>query len=83
MPKQERGMMTMPNSEKLKPCPFCGGKNIKYTNAANGIKNNHAVFCEDCGGGKGYFSGSSPDTIIKEFAENAWNRRADDGKRDF
>lgn len=30
-------------SEELKPCPFCGGKAVKYVN--NGV----CVKCVDCG----------------------------------
>ena len=62
---------------ELKPCPFCGGTNIIYTDTSMEKPNNHSVFCNDCGCGTGFFSGSSPDCILKQYAINAWNIRAD------
>lgn len=58
-------MSSKPN--ELKPCPFCGGKNIKAV--ALGEKS-HVVYCTDCGGG------TKASYCTKDDAIKAWNRRA-------
>lgn len=55
--------------EELKPCPFCGGKNVKlYT--YTGVMNYYYIECDDCYCGTGHEES-------KEIAVAAWNRRAD------
>lgn len=66
---------------KLKPCPFCGCTNIIYTDKSMEKSNNHSVFCPNCGCGTGFFYGSSPDYILKQYAINAWNRRSDNAEK--
>ena len=51
------------HKEKLKPCPFCGGKPIVD-------KNQNSVYCADCHMG-------TPWTDSIEDAINTWNRRVD------
>lgn len=55
-------------SEELKPCPFCGGKNIHIWNT-----NTPYVQCYDC-------LASTACGNTNEEAIKIWNRRADDGK---
>lgn len=66
---------------KLKPCPFCGGNNIIYTDEADGKANTHCVYCNDCGGGTANFSGCSSHETLKNCSIKAWNKRTqfDDG----
>lgn len=52
-------------SEELKPCPFCGGKNISYSTHQIGI----AVGCDSCGA-VCEIKGS------KDQCAEAWNTRA-------
>ncbi|EJD6109756.1 Lar family restriction alleviation protein [Morganella morganii] len=61
-------------TQKLKPCPFCGGKNIKsFWFFADTENEKHvrqsAIYCDDC-----------PGQVIaigfKRDAIAAWNRRA-------
>ena len=66
---------------ELKPCPFCGGTNIVYTDKADDKNNTHCVYCYDCGGGTATFSGCSSHETLKNVAIKAWNRRADDDER--
>lgn len=55
---------------ELKPCPFCGGKNIRLT--CWGL---YRCWCVDC-------LSQTADCISEKEAIEAWNRRADDGKTD-
>ena len=50
--------------EKLKPCPFCGGKNIRVWNTST-----HWVSCDDC-------LASTACALTEEEAVRYWNRRA-------
>lgn len=52
---------------ELKPCPFCGSKNIRLTNW--GL---YRCWCSDC-------LAQAADSISKKEAIKAWNRRADNG----
>ena len=54
---------------KLKPCPFCGGK-------ADFLGDTATIKCKQCGGA---FIVTNPLINRLEVAE-AWNRRAGDGK---
>lgn len=65
---------------ELKPCPFCGGKNIVFFN--NG--DNAYCYCEDCGTEGPWFWANNknpwnedPTETLEEFAIKAWNRRVD------
>ena len=71
-------------SERLKLCPFCGGK-AELTVVGDPLKGAFIIVkCTMCGGAsKGYyFRGEIPDappledSIGGEKAMNAWNRRA-------
>jgi Lar family restriction alleviation protein len=53
---------------ELKPCPFCGCKNINLIDYHGGIV---FVQCDDC-------CATFPHFDTKEEAINAWNRRAND-----
>lgn len=64
---------------ELKPCPFCGGTNIIYTDSADDKPNTHNIYCNDCGGGTANFSGCSSNEILKKCAVEAWNRRTENG----
>ena len=61
-------------NDKLKPCPFCGGKAI-YTDNYNNDGTGHCVYCENCGCGTGILTGASPIRTLKEMVYGAWNRR--------
>lgn len=52
-------------SEELKPCPFCGGKNMRIWNTST-----PRVSCDDCLANTAYGE-------TKEEAIEQWNRRAD------
>lgn len=56
------------NENKLKPCPFCGGKPVIYKSM---LDRTVLVMCSECGATLP--SGFSEKTAIK-----AWNRRAND-----
>ncbi|MEY0256484.1 Lar family restriction alleviation protein [Morganella morganii] len=61
-------------TQKLKPCPFCGGKNIKsFWFFADTENEKHvrqsAIYCDDCPG-QVIAIGFKPAAIA------AWNRRA-------
>lgn len=53
--------------EKLKPCPFCGGKNIHCADAGHKT-NMWFIQCEDCGA-------TFPHFDSEKEANEAWNRR--------
>lgn len=57
-------------SEELKPCPFCGGKNIRIWNISTPW-----VSCDDC-------LANTACAPTEEEAVKYWNRRADDEKVD-
>ena len=66
-------------SEELKPCPFCGGKAIKYVNSGVCVK------CVDCGVSTITLCDTKGNKSDKGAIENViemWNRRANDGKTD-
>lgn len=50
---------------ELKPCPFCGGNNLKFRNSGCGW----AIWCMDCGG-------RIENCFSKEKMTREWNRRA-------
>ena len=56
----------MPTNENLKPCPFCGSKDIRYAHYLGKV----AVSCTDCGS-----SGEMGDDVYE--AARLWNRRAE------
>nr|DAR30056.1 MAG TPA: restriction alleviation protein [Caudoviricetes sp.] len=53
-------------NEELKPCPFCGSKNIRMWNTSTPW-----VSCRDC------FANTACGTTREEAIEN-WNRRVQD-----
>ena len=64
----------------LKPCPFCGGKDVEVTNVLEtepemayfGLtKDNWNILCKDC-----YATGGTRRTALE--AIEAWNRRVSD-----
>lgn len=65
----------------LKPCPFCGGKNLKFTyNSHSGHGDsgftNARIKCNDCSGSKGDGSGyGTPTGKDKSKAWKEWNER--------
>lgn len=59
-------------SELLRPCPFCGGE-ARTASDAKGFL--HWVYCPECGGQSGYFTGNADG--IKKLAIDAWNTRAE------
>lgn len=64
--------------EKLKPCPFCGGKAVVHVN--DGVR----VICTKCGAASkslidGFSQGRPTGSAVNLVVE-AWNRRVDNGK---
>ncbi|MBQ9526705.1 MAG: Lar family restriction alleviation protein [Fretibacterium sp.] len=55
-------------TEKLKPCPFCGGEMIGVHEIED---NSWLVFCHHCGG-------MMRSLVAKDNAIERWNRRAND-----
>lgn len=66
---------------KLKPCPFCGGKDISY-----GVRSECGeIWCVECRASiklyEGvFFNPVNAKRYYKPRLFAAWNRRADDGK---
>lgn len=53
-------------TDKLKPCPFCGGKAYYYYE-----RGNDSIVCEECGAKLTYFDfGDANDELVKQ-----WNAR--------
>lgn len=48
--------------EKLKPCPFCGSENLKYSRFMSGVR------CNECGA-------MSPASLTKDSSIREWNTR--------
>ncbi|WP_196601576.1 Lar family restriction alleviation protein [Pectinatus frisingensis] len=65
-------------SDKLKPCPFCGGTPNMHNDDNKHPKFSKVVFwqiyCLDCCTSTGWYNSTND-------AVNAWNRRADYEKR--
>lgn len=59
---------------KLKPCPFCGGKPFAYPSGSPSNGNFKEVICVRCG--------CRTDRFRDEKAVEVWNRRADNGEAD-
>lgn len=55
---------------KLKPCPFCGNKNVKKITAP--IRGTQMLICNICGADVCFFGAE-----YEPLASRAWNRRAD------
>lgn len=64
---KKKGRKTVPN--ELKPCPFCGGTNIRIDGYWCIYFDGFYVRCLDC-------EASSTPKGTKRSAKNAWNRRA-------
>lgn len=56
---------------ELKPCPFCGGKNVYI---GKNYLAQHFVRCPDCGAV--VWGRDSEEEISEKDAAKAWNRRA-------
>ena len=57
----------------LKPCPFCGGKELSEAQTKYfGMSARYTIKCLKCMG--------EMTRTTKQKAENAWNRRAEDGR---
>lgn len=69
-------------SDKLKPCPFCGGeaeiKNFDgYHRYANGVVD--FIQCKKCGGRtREYYTHIKTEIDMRQEAIKAWNRRTND-----
>ena len=68
-------VVVMKPLNKMKPCPFCGGKNIivlkRYT--GQGLVHHYfMVQCDKCKAGSGIYQ-------TPVYAEEAWNKRAENG----
>lgn len=59
---------------KLKPCPFCGGTNLRFTNGTHVARHANSVLCKDCGAKNGFY-------LLRENAIKQWNRRPTERKR--
>jgi Lar family restriction alleviation protein len=57
------------DKDKLLPCPFCGSKNLVFTNGTYVARHAHSVRCKDCGAKNGFYT-------KRENAITGWNRRA-------
>lgn len=72
-------------TDKLKPCPFCGGNNISMS--AFSIAPECYIECQDCGAsisssvswGK-FMSEKKHDKLCAKKLTKKWNRRADNDK---
>lgn len=58
---------------RLKPCPFCGNKNVKKITAP--LRGTQMFVCEKCGADVCFFGAE-----YEPKASEVWNRRADNGK---
>lgn len=56
---------------ELKPCPFCGGKIIKFTGT---YRKTQMFVCNQCGADVCFYGAE-----YEPKASKAWNRRADNG----
>lgn len=65
---KEKGRKPMKAKSRLKPCPFCGNKNVKQVTAP--LKGTQMFICNVCGADVCFF-GAEYD--VK--ARIAWNRR--------
>lgn len=70
--------------KEMKPCPFCGSKNLKFTyetHRGHGDRGftNARIKCNDCSGSKGdgsNYGTPTPEDINKAWEE--WNTRKDE-----
>lgn len=70
----------MTNNQKLKPCPFCGSKNVEIFEPVNKNKNvvGRAVMCNECGTRVGF-----PLAYDDLMATEAWNRRTKNERKEM
>lgn len=68
--KKEKGRKPMEAKSRLKPCPFCGNKNVKQVTAP--LKGTQMFICNVCGADVCFY-GAEYD--VK--ARKAWNRRSE------
>ena len=63
--------MIMPNSEKLKPCPFCGdNQQLNYVELSNGL---HYIECARCGAAPHRLGAWNRETAVKYWnSVNRW-----------
>lgn len=79
---------------ELKPCPFCGSKDIRFSAKTTTIRferaYHFAMYCRKCNcygarvlwkhDGKIYRGDIGENEEFKKWAAEAWNRRVSDGK---
>lgn len=66
--------------EELKPCPFCGSKNVEFR---PGVLFNGAIHCNDCSADVVFDACKllvNADQDWKTAIANGWNRRITDGR---
>ena len=64
-------------SDKLKPCPHCGGEAVyEHATFMNPNQNRCAIVCESCGAYGGPALGSDVDLVAAK-ATDLWNMRPD------
>ena len=71
---------------ELKPCPFCGGSDVRYSIKTVGVGYHAAFYCNYCHCyGPGYIARGpfenrneiERNEHTKRWARNLWNKRAD------
>lgn len=68
--KEEKGRKPMKAKSRLKPCPFCGNKNVKQVTAP--LRGTQMFICNVCGADICFY-GAEYDAK----ARIAWNRRSE------
>lgn len=71
-------------SEKLKPCPFCGGKATVFL-IPQGLRSAglYTVGCTEDAMCFGNLNHVAMVFVTRKLAEETWNRRADNDKKDI
>ena len=74
-PLRSRSAPVEMTGEGLKPCPFCGNKDVEIIDNSNELEEDYLICCEGCGGA--FMASNEAMPVSKAELVEKWNRRTE------